>query len=87
MDVPDPTTLEHPLKNINIERYEHPSIASEWAGLVEGVRDDGTTWILFLDDHGSPALYWAERDLDGGVIGDPVILDSATHSTAGWLHT
>jgi hypothetical protein len=66
--------LEHPVKNINVERYDHPSITRAWSGLIEGVRDDGSTWILYLDANGSPALYWADRDPDGGVIGDPVVL-------------
>ncbi|MFE7744376.1 hypothetical protein [Nocardia sp. NPDC057455] len=62
------------MKNINVERYDHPSITGAWSGLIEGSRDDGSTWILYLDANGSPALYWAERDEDGGVIGNPVVL-------------
>ncbi|WP_327139296.1 hypothetical protein [Nocardia sp. NBC_01327] len=45
-----------------------------WAGWIEGVRADGSTWIMYLDDQGNPDYYWAHRDSGGGVIGDPVLL-------------
>ncbi|WP_043598929.1 hypothetical protein [Nocardia otitidiscaviarum] len=62
------------MRNINIERYEHPSITKDWSGLVEGVRNDGTSWILFVNADGSPELFWGSRDIDGGVIGEPTVL-------------
>ncbi|CAA0134561.1 Uncharacterised protein [Mycolicibacterium vanbaalenii] len=51
-----------------------------YSGWIEGVRDDGTEWILFLDSEGSPSVYWPNREArsvepDGGaVVGDPVFL-------------
>ncbi|MEV4127134.1 hypothetical protein [Nocardia sp. NPDC049707] len=69
------------MRNINVERYSHPSITSDWSGLVEGVRKDGSRWILWLDADESPALFWAERDEDGAVIGDPIVLDRHSAST------
>lgn len=44
------------------------------AGWIEGVRDDGSTWIMFLDGDGSPYIYWARREPSGGVIGDGIPL-------------
>jgi len=70
------------MRRISIERYDaalHDTPDGEWeyAGLVEGTRDDGTTWIMWLDRDGSPALFWAKRDDTGGVVGDPILLGSA----------
>lgn len=66
------------MKNINIERYDHPSITRAWSGLIEGERADGSTWILFLNAEGSPALFWGERDAAGATIGDPVVLSEVS---------
>lgn len=44
------------------------------AGWIEGVRDDESTWIMYLDAEGSPRCFWARRELDGGVIGEPTLL-------------
>jgi len=62
------------MNNIKIGRYDHPSITSDWTGWIEGTRADGTTWILYLDENGSPGMYWPEREPDGGCVGDPVEL-------------
>jgi hypothetical protein len=45
-----------------------------YAGYIEGVRDDGTEWVMFLDQDGSPAVYWGRRGDGGEVIGEPVLL-------------
>ena len=75
------------MNNITIGRYkpyqgEMPEgctdIADECDGWIEGVRDDGSTWILFLDATGSPTLFWAKRDEGGGVEGDPIDLSPVT---------
>ena len=74
------------MRRISIERYKATepyslpdgtpvtSITDWFSGLVEGERDDGTTWIMWLDDKGSPALFWGDRDPSGAVIGDPILL-------------
>ena len=76
------------MQNITIGRYQRgdfahlqtedgtpaDDIAAHYAGYIEGVRDDGTTWIMYLDAAGSPEIYWGRRDPDGGVIGDGVPL-------------
>lgn len=62
------------MQNITIGRYDHESITQSWTGWIEGAREDGSTWILYLDEHGSPRMYWGRRDEAGGVIGDPVEL-------------
>ncbi|MFE3052346.1 hypothetical protein [Nocardia sp. NPDC059239] len=62
------------MKNIRVERYAHPSITSDWSGLIEGERSDGSRWILFLDENGSPELFWAQREDNGATIGDPIQL-------------
>lgn len=48
--------------------------ASIYDGWIEGVRDDGSTWIMWLDAKGSPTSFWSRREQDGGVIGDPIDL-------------
>jgi hypothetical protein len=75
------------MQNITIGRYTEregiihrdesgdiQSIEQNYAGWIEGVRDDGSTWIMWLDAAGSPEIYWARRDPDGGVIGDGIPL-------------
>lgn len=61
------------MRRISIERYANPDQLG-FAGLVEGVRDDGSTWIMWLDEQGNPTLFWGKRDEGGGVIGDPIDL-------------
>lgn len=58
---------------ISIERYINPKEVGS-VGLVEGVREDGSSWIVFLDADGSPECFWGLRDECGGVIGDPILL-------------
>lgn len=49
-----------------------------YAGWIEGVRDDGTEWILFMDHAGSPSLFWPVRDSESGAVdGNPVVLQSS----------
>lgn len=76
------------MQNITIGRYSpldpgHPRIidgktvedvADYFAGWIEGVRDDGSSWIMYLDASGNPESYWARREEDGAVIGDPIAL-------------
>lgn len=62
------------MQNITIGRYDHESITQNWAGWIEGTREDGTTWILWLDEHGSPSSYWPRRAPDGAVIGESIDL-------------
>lgn len=46
-----------------------------FAGWVEGVRNDGSTWRMDLDEHGCPDYFWAQCDPGGGVMGDPIVLE------------
>ena len=55
--------------NIRIGRYDDPSKTGGWAGSVE---PDDKSWILFLAEDGGVQFY-ADRDEDGGVIGDPTV--------------
>lgn len=43
-------------------------------GWIEGVRDDGTTWVMFMDDRGNPLMFWPQREPDGTVRGNPIEL-------------
>jgi hypothetical protein len=45
------------------------------AGWIEGVRDDGSRWIMYTDAAGSPQIFWPHRGDDGAVRGVPVELD------------
>lgn len=49
-------------------------VADLYAGWIEGVRDDGSSWIMWLDAQGNPEIFWAQRDADGGIVGDPIML-------------
>lgn len=60
------------MTNINIERY---AFGVNYSGLIEGVGDDGTGWIIFIGADGRPSLYYREREPSGAVVGDPVVLD------------
>lgn len=50
------------------------SVDKAYAGWIEGIRDDGSTWILWLDDKGGPVSYWGRREESGAVIGGPIDL-------------
>ena len=65
------------------------AIEDHYSAVVEGVRDDGSGWVMFIDADGCPELFWSERGPDrvvdgavvgGGVIGDPIVLNSAIGS-------
>lgn len=45
-------------------------VADIYDGWVEGVRDDGTSWIMWLDANGNPTVFYGKRDEDGGVDDD-----------------
>ncbi|MFV8049710.1 hypothetical protein [Mycobacterium sp. 48b] len=51
-------------------------VSAHFDGWIEGVRDDGSTWIMWLDASGNPTVFYPNRDADGGVIGDPVDLST-----------
>lgn len=78
------------MQNITIGRYkacpeplpEGVVAAADYCnGWIEGIRDDGSTWIMFFDAHGGPELYWAEREESGAVVGDPVNLRRESDGT------
>lgn len=57
------------MTNITIGRYDHKSITKDYAGYVEPA---DRSWIIYLDADGKPAVYYPERDSEGGVIGDGI---------------
>lgn len=74
-----------PMQNITIGRYKpfpgdipesSIDVAELFDGWIEGTRDDGSTWIMWLDAAGNPTTFYPNRDADGGVIGDPIILSA-----------
>lgn len=48
-------------------------LSHSFAGYIE---DESASWIVFLDGLGRPAVYWPNRDADGGVVGDPIDLST-----------
>lgn len=62
------------MSNINIGRYREGN--GSWSGWIEGTREDGTSWITFLDENGAPSLHYPNRDERGGVIGEPIVLSA-----------
>jgi hypothetical protein len=61
------------MRKIVTGRYDNPG-ESGYAGWVEGTRDDGTSWILFIDENSSPAEFFAQRDESGAILGEAVAL-------------
>lgn len=67
------------MSNITISRYA-PDEAKDlrtgkgFSAYVEGAADTGERWILWLDDLGRPAVYYANREPSGAVLGEPVVL-------------
>lgn len=73
------------MQNITIGRYKpfpgavpesSTDVAELFDGWIEGTRNDGSTWIMWLDAHGNPTTFYPHRDSDGGVIGHPVDLSA-----------
>lgn len=71
------------MSNITIGRYDdctihtpdgHKPLTDQWAGWIEGETTDGTSWIIYLDGTGRPALFWPQREPSGAVTGDPIKL-------------
>lgn len=58
------------MSNLTIERYTGP-ITATYAGLIEPA---DRSWIIYLDADGKPDTYWAHRDADGAVTGEPIAL-------------
>ena len=61
------------MKRITIERNKNASELG-CAGQIEGETDDGRRWILFMDEHGAPEVFWPKRAEDGAVVGRSVDL-------------
>jgi hypothetical protein len=49
-------------------------VSDLYNGWIEGIRDDGTGWIMWLDSHGNPDVFWPHRDEGGGIMGTPIVL-------------
>lgn len=47
--------------------FPHESITKYFAGWIEPA---DKSWIIYLDADGRPDVYFANRDADGGVIGE-----------------
>jgi hypothetical protein len=59
------------MSNIKVGRYEDPSITRSYAGWIE---PSDRSWIIYTDETGKPSIYFAERDADGAVLGEPILL-------------
>lgn len=60
------------MQRVEIGRYPVP--AEGWAGYIEGTRDDGSTWIMFMNENSSPACFYGEREESGAVVGEGIWL-------------
>ncbi len=58
------------MHDIKVERYRNP----DEIGYSGCIQDEDRSWIIFLNEEGTPTLYWPSRDKNGGVIGTPVSL-------------
>lgn len=59
------------MSNLTIGRYDDKSITKDWAGWIEPAN---AAWIIYLGPDGRPALYYPQREPDGAVIGDGILL-------------
>lgn len=48
--------------------------SDHYDGWIEGVRNDGSEWIMFIDSAGSPQVIWLDRDESGSAWGPPTLL-------------
>ena len=63
------------------DRYDEcvatlPNERAVFEATFRNTEADGTTWILFMDEHGNPGVFWPHRDPDGAVHGDPLDLSA-----------
>ena len=65
------------VSNLKIGRYDHPSVTDEYAGWIE---PDDKSWIIWLDAHGKPAVYYKERNDDGSVAGLGMVMDGYAYA-------
>jgi hypothetical protein len=50
-------------------------VSMAFDGWIEGTRDDGSTWIMWLDAVGNPLIFFGQRDAESGAVeGEPVLL-------------
>ena len=76
-----------PMQRITIGRYKSDDnnldlgvgtiavpVSAIFDGWVEGIRDDGSSWIMWIDATGNPLVFYGGREDDGGVVGEPVVL-------------
>jgi hypothetical protein len=67
-----PELVDHPSLTAPLSgTYDNPADVGGWIGWIE---DDAETWIAFVDVNGK-ALLWTQREPEGGIIGDPVVLE------------
>lgn len=59
------------MKRVSIERYKTPT--ANYAGCIEGETDDGTQWIMFMDEAGKPEVFWPTRTPAGAVPGNMAV--------------
>lgn len=69
-----PDDIPRPAVGIPEVQGRSAFVEDVYDGWIEGVRDDGTTWIMWLDAKGNPTTFYPRREQDGGVIGNPVDL-------------
>ena len=61
------------MQNLTVGRYIEPSVKTSYQGWIE---PDDRSWVIYLDSEGMPVLFWKERDAEGGVVGEPIILSN-----------
>lgn len=59
------------MREIVTGRYES---VDGYAGWIKGTRDDGTKWMLLIDEDGSPAEFYGTFDESGLPLVDPIDL-------------
>ncbi|MGI5216280.1 hypothetical protein [Nocardia sp. CA-290969] len=64
------TRIHHDDAGHEVSRETFPA----HAGWIEGIRDDGTRWVMYMDAAGSPEMFWPGREPDGAVIGHGIDL-------------
>lgn len=65
--------VRHYDDNDNLIEHRVDSLTDHYSGVIRGVRDDDTEWVMYLDGQGSPQVFWSGNDIDG-VYGTPISL-------------
>lgn len=57
----------------NLVEHRIDPLTDHYSGVIRGVRNDDTEWVMYLDEAGSPDVFWSGNETEG-VFGTPISL-------------